>query len=123
MELANELETEINGWLTHPEARKPLADRSAHVSPDDSASNVENRALYTRSAVASSVRSTASSKARALARKAALEARAANLTSLHELQVEELKLQQRKAQLELQAEIAEAEAERKVFQCLQFTTP
>ena len=116
MELANELETEINGWLTHPEARKPLADRSAHVSPDDSASNVENRALYTRSAVASSVRSTASSKARALARKAALEARAANLTSLHELQVEELKLQQRKAQLELQAEIAEAEAERKVYE-------
>ena len=33
MELATELEREINVWLTHPEAQKLLADRSAHVNP------------------------------------------------------------------------------------------
>ena len=79
MELANEIEKEINDWLNHLEAQKLPADRSAYVSPDDSASNVESHALYTRSAVAPSVRSTASSKARALAKKAALDTKAATL--------------------------------------------
>ena len=79
MELANELETEINAWLNHPGAQGLLADRSACVNPDDSTSNVESRLFYTRSAVAPSIRSTASSKARALAKKAVLGAKAATL--------------------------------------------
>ena len=95
MELANELETEINAWLTHPEAQK-LLDRSAFVNPDDSASNIEGHAFYTHSAVAPSfqlsVRSTTSSKAKALAKKAALEAKQATLRQLHDIQLQELNL-------------------------------
>ena len=49
-------------------------------------------------------------------RKATLEARAAALQNLHELQIEEMRLQQRKAQIELEAEIAEAEAERRAYE-------
>ena len=45
-----------------------------------------------------------------------MEAKAASLQRLHELQFEELKLQQRKAEIELHAEIAVAEAERKVYE-------
>ncbi|XP_068675732.1 uncharacterized protein [Montipora foliosa] len=116
MELANELEREINAWLTHPEAQKLLVDRSAYVNPDDSASNVESRDLYTRSAFSSSIKSTASSKARSLAKRAALETKAATLKQLHDIQVEELRLQQRKAEIELQGEIAEADAETRVYE-------
>ena len=116
MELANELETEINAWLAHPGAQRLLADRSAYVNSDDSASNVESRVFYTRSAVAPSVRSTASSKARALAKKAALGAKAATLRQIHDIQLQELKLQQRKAELELQGEIAEVDAETRVYE-------
>ena len=43
-------------------------------------------------------------------------ARVAMLHSLHQLQLEELKLQQKRAEVELQAEIAEIEAERKVYE-------
>ncbi len=42
--------------------------------------------------------------------------RAAMLQSLHQLQLKELKLQQKKAEVELQAEIAEIEAKRKVYE-------
>jgi hypothetical protein len=62
------------------------------------------------------VRSSASAKAKATAKKAALEATAASLQKLHELQFEELKLQQRKAEIERRAEIAVAEAGRKVYE-------
>ena len=44
------------------------------------------------------------------------EAKAATLQKLHELQIEELRLQQRKAELELQGEIAKAEAERQIYE-------
>jgi len=116
MELANELQTEINAWLTHPGAQKLLANQSAYVNPDDSASQVESRILYTSSAVAPSVRSTASSKAWALAKKAALEAKEATLKQIHDIQLQELKLQQRKAELELKGEIAEVDAEMRVYE-------
>ena len=62
MKLATELERKINGWLTHREAQKLLADRSAYVNPDDSASNLGSQVLFTRLAVGSSIRSTASSR-------------------------------------------------------------
>ena len=101
MELANKLEMEVNTWLAHPGAQKLLADHSAYVNPDDSASNVESRVFYTRSAVAPPVRSTTSSKARELAKKAVLGAKAATLRQIHDIQLQELKLQQRKAELEL----------------------
>ena len=117
LELASELEREITSWLTEPNARRLLTDTSAHILPDDSASNAGFRdTFYTRSGLSSSVRSSASAKARSAAKKAALEAKAATLQRLHELQIEELRLQQKKAQVEIEGEIAEAEAERQVFE-------
>ena len=71
--------------------------------------------LHTRS-VASSSRSSASTKARAAAKKAALEVRAVTLQGLHELQLEELKLQQKRAEIDLRVEIAEADAERIIYE-------
>ena len=64
----------------------------------------------------SSIRSSASAKARAAAKRAALETKAASLQRMHELQFEELKLQQRKAELELRTELAVAEAEQKAYE-------
>ena len=116
LELATELEREINSWLTQPNARRLLTDESVHILPDDSASNAGIRdTYYTWSAVSPSARSSASAKARSAAKKAALEAKAATLQKLHDLQIEELRLQQRKAELEIQGEIAEAEAERQIY--------
>ncbi|KAK3728341.1 hypothetical protein QZH41_002184 [Actinostola sp. cb2023] len=63
----------------------------------------------------SSTRSTVSAKARAMAKKAALEAKAASLKSLHALQTEELEIHQKRAELELQTEISAAEAEKRVY--------
>ena len=93
LELASELKREITSWLTEPNARRMLADTSAHILPDDSASNAGFRDTFcTRSGLSSSVRSSASTKARSAAKKAALEAKAATLQRLHELQIEELRL-------------------------------
>ncbi|KAK3745209.1 hypothetical protein QZH41_004248 [Actinostola sp. cb2023] len=63
-----------------------------------------------------STRSTVSAKARAMAKKAALEAKAASLKSLHALQTEELEIHQKRAELELQTEISAAEAEKRVYE-------
>lgn len=116
LEIVTELEKEISSWITRPKPPSSLADQNDNVHPEDSISSVESRTPYrTRSAVSVS-RSSASSKARSAARKAALEARAATLQSLHQLQLEELKLQQKRAEVELQAGIAEMEAERKVYE-------
>ncbi|XP_078357279.1 uncharacterized protein LOC144642164 [Oculina patagonica] len=115
LEIVTELEKEISSWITGPPSA--LADRSNdNVRPEDSISSVESRPPYRTRSEASLSRSSASSKARSAARKAALEARAATLQSLHQIQLEELKLQQKKAEVELQAEIAEIEAERKVYE-------
>ena len=62
------------------------------------------------------MRSSSSAKARAAAKKAALEAKEHALQRLHELQIEELKIQQIKSQVELQAEIAAAKAEKKSYE-------
>lgn len=51
---------------------------------------------------------------RSTAKKAALEAQLATLQKLYDLQIKRVKIQQRKVDLQLQAEIAEAEAERQV---------
>ena len=54
LELASELEREITSWLTEPNARRLLTDTSAHILPDDSASNAGFRdTFYTRSGLIS----------------------------------------------------------------------
>jgi hypothetical protein len=92
--------------------------------PEDSLSNVGSRdgsRLSTRSRASSrsSVRSSASAKANAAARKAILEAEAVALERLYAIQEEELHLQQRKRQLELQTSIAKANAEERVYAAAQ----
>ncbi len=62
------------------------------------------------------MRSSSSAKAKAAVKQAALEAKANSLQKLHDLQFEELKIQQKKSQIELQGEIAAAEAEKLVFE-------
>ena len=111
LEIVSELEQEITSWLNKPALQTSVTP--INVQPRDSVSTVGSRVSFHTRSVASS---SASSKVKAAARKAALEARAAALQNLHELQIEEMRLQQRKAQIELEAEIAEAEAERRAYE-------
>ena len=90
------------------------------VAPEDSISVVDSRAGSTssrRSRTSSliSIRSSASAKVRAAARKATLEAEAAALERLYAIQKEELRLRQRKKQLELQTSIGKAAAEERAY--------
>ena len=62
----------------------------------------------------SSVQSSASAKVRPQ-KKTELQAKPVALQNLQELGIEELRLQQKKAKLKLQAEIAEAEAVERVY--------
>lgn len=64
----------------------------------------------------SSERSTASSKARAAAKKAALEVKAASLKNVHELEAQELQIKQKKDKIKLLVEIATAEAKEQVYE-------
>lgn len=87
-----------------------------NIRPEDSVSNIgsersSRRSVLSRASSRSSNRSAASAKVKAAARKAILEAEAAALQRLNALQEEELRLQQRMRQLELQTNIAKAEAE------------
>ena len=111
LEIVSELEQEITSWLKKPALQTSVTP--INVQPRDSVSTVGSRVSFHTCSVASS---SASSKVKAAARKAALEARAAALQNLHELQIEDMRLQQRKAQTELEAEIAEAEAERRAYE-------
>ncbi|CAB3997411.1 PREDICTED: uncharacterized protein LOC107342904 [Paramuricea clavata] len=108
LEEAEKHKIKVHLWLSEQQKN------DIEVRPDDSISNVSS--LRSRKSKSSSVRSSASAKAKAAAKKAALEAKAASLQRLHELQFEELKLQQRKAEIELRGEIAVAEAERRVYE-------
>ena len=100
-----------------PDAQRLLTAESAYVAPEDSVSNAGSRdSFHTRSVIGSCTSSTASARARSAAKKAALEAKAATLQKLHDLEIEELRIKQRKAELQLEADIAEAEAERRVFE-------
>jgi len=115
LEIVSGLEFEISSWIKQPKPPSVLEDKSEHIHPQDSISCDESRtSLRMRSAVSSS--NSTSSKARSAARKAAPEEKFATLKSLHQLEIEELKLQQRKAEIKLRAEIAEAEAERKIYE-------
>ena len=99
-------------------ATRPSENQSLDIRPVDSISNAGSFAS-SRSRARSktgSMRSSASAKARAAVKKAALEAKAVALRELHELQFEELRIQQRKTEVELQVEIAVAEAEKRVYE-------
>ena len=106
-ELVSELRVKTETWLQQP-APPPQADQN-QVQPHDSASTVGSQR-------SSSIRSSSSAKAKAAAKQAALEAKANALKKMHELQYEELKIQQMKSQVELQGEIAAAEAEKLVYE-------
>lgn len=91
-----------------------------NIRPEDSVSNIgsersSKRSVVSRASSRLSNRSAASAKVKAAARKAILEAEAAALQRLNALQEEELRLQQRMRQLELQTNIAKAEAEEKAY--------
>ena len=106
-ELVSELRVKTEAWLQQP--APPLQEDQNEVQPHDSASTVGSRR-------SSSIRSSSSARAKAAAKQAALEAKANALKKMHELQMEELKIQEMKSQVELQGEIAAAEAEKIVFE-------
>ena len=86
-------------WLTGIETT--IAVSSIEVRPEDSVSNVGPRSRLSRSSHASKTSrssqiSSVNGGAKAAARKAVLEAEAATLKILHEIEEEELKLRQRK---------------------------
>ena len=98
VELASELERDISSWITQPDAQRLLTAQSTYVAPEDSVSNAGSRnSFHTRSAIGSCTSSTASARARSAAKKAALEAKAATLQKLHDLEIKELRIKQRKA--------------------------
>ncbi len=112
----SELEKQVESWLVELGHVKSLSE--SDIRPEDSISNVESQLSSRVSARsrASSSRSSISEKARATARKAALEAKAASIKNMHEIQAEELRLQQKRVQLQLQTDIAVAEAERMAYE-------
>ena len=66
-----------------------------------------------------STRSRVSSRAEATPKQAGLEAKPAMLKKLHELEVRELQIRQREMELEIQSEIMEFDAERKVYESVE----
>jgi hypothetical protein len=98
---------------------KPI-DRNSEVQPEDSPSNIgsENRSrlsLRSRASSRSSTCSSVSAKARAAAKRAILEAEVAAVERLCSIEGEELRLQQRRRQLELQINLAKAEADERAY--------
>jgi hypothetical protein len=82
-----------------------VLETQALIEPEDSVSNVGSQMSCRSHSRCGSTRSTSSAKAKATAKKAALEARAETLRRLHQLEIEELVLQQRKQELQLSGEI------------------
>ena len=87
------------------------------VTPIDSISNIGSRprTKFSRRSRGSNASSVSSARAKAAAKRAVLEAEAANLESFQAIQKEELSLQQRKKAFELTTEIAKAQAEEKAY--------
>ena len=111
-ELVSELKIKIQLWLEQPTNHSE--ETQTQIQPEDSISTAGSH--KSARSQTTSIRSTSSAKAKAAARQAALEAKANALEKLHELQLEELRIQQKKSQVELQGEIAAAEAEKTVFE-------
>ena len=92
MQLRVSIAREIASWLRQPSAQKVLTASSAYICPKDSASNAGSRDLFhTRSVTGSTVSSTAGTKVRSTAKKAALEAKLATLQKLYDLQIKRVK--------------------------------
>ncbi len=108
---SNSQRENLNNKSTRGSIRTQCLSENNNIQPEDSISNVWSRVSSRASSRRSSLRSTTSSRAKVAARKAALEVQAATLGRLHELEIEELKLQQRKKELHLRGEIATAKAE------------
>ncbi|CAB3997294.1 PREDICTED: uncharacterized protein LOC107342904, partial [Paramuricea clavata] len=118
-----ELEHEIDSLVKQVQLNIERSFKGQHVSetqiriqPEDSISNVSSRVSSRSNSMCSSTRSTSSAKAKAAAKKAALEAQAETLRRLHQLEIEELVLKQRKQELQLSGEIAAAGAEQSVYE-------
>ena len=87
----------VDVWLTGIETTRLINSFQVQIRPDDSVSNVGTRSLVSRVSHSSrtsqsSRTSSASARAKAAARKAILEAEAATLKRLHQIEEEELKL-------------------------------
>ena len=114
---------DIARWIVTSGTLDPNDDL-VDLNPEDSISNAGSRAVskHTRRSKPSSVGSRGSSASsvsaapvKATAKRAMLEAEAANLEKFNEIQKEELNLQLRKKALELQTEIAKVQAEELTF--------
>ena len=124
-----ELECGITDWMKSKETasaqrQSPPTQTIPEIHPDDSISNVGSRhstklTRLSKSSSGCSKKSRSSSlsaaKARAAAKRATLEAEAANLERLHAIQQEELKLKRKRKELELETELAKAQGEENVY--------
>ena len=118
-ELVSEIKSKILSRLEEPVvSHSETQENQNEIRPEDSVSGAGSQKSKhsSRQSGTSSMRSSSSAKTRAAAKQAALQAKANTLQRLHELQLEELKIQQKKTQVELQAEIAAAEAEKIVYE-------
>ena len=118
-ELVSEIKSKILSRLDEPVAsQSETQENQNEIRPEDSVSSAgsQKSKRSSRQSGTSSIKSSSSAKTRAAAKQAALEAKANGLQKLHELQWEELKIKQKKSQVELQAEIAAAEAEKIVYE-------
>ncbi len=114
-ELVSEHQLKIKSWLEHAQNGQ---ERQNQIQPEDSISTAGSHksSRFRTKSIATSVWSSSSEKAKAAAKQAALEAKANALHKLHELQLEELKIKQKQSEVELQGEIAAAEAEKQVYE-------
>ena len=104
-----QLEENVELWSAGIEASRSL--RSFEVKPEDSISNVGSQRGHESVTSRRSLKSNASARAKAAAKRAILEAEAATLKRLHQIEEEELKLRQRKNELKIEIEMAKARAE------------
>ena len=115
----------IARWIIPPEISElnlpsEVCEVPDDVTPIDSISNIGSRpgTKFSRRSRGSNASSVSSARAKAAAKRAVLEAEAANLESFQAIQKEELTLQQRKKRkkaFELTTEIAKAEAEEQAY--------
>ena len=114
------LQESVDIWLTGMEMTQLISSFQVQIRPDDRVSNVGTHSVVSRASHSSHTSQTsrtlsASARAKAAARKAILEAEAARLKQLHQIEEEELRLRQRKTKLKFETELAEAEAEKLVY--------
>ena len=112
-----DLASDIASWVVSEDFATPrlsLPPRVKSPKPEESVSNVGSKSSAV-SSKASRSSSVSAGKARAAARRAVLQAEAANLESFQAIQREELGLQLKRKALELRTEIAKAEAEELVY--------